>query len=70
MPNAMARIHNSWGHTWFTGEPVALDVLMEANNFDFSQDHTTRFHSGAPPWAARTLLSELKAMLVISCKPA
>ena len=49
------------------GAPAVLLLLALASILDFSQDHSTRLHSGAPPCAARYLLSGLKATLTTSC---
>ena len=54
-------------HTWRTAPAARLLVLTLAIALDFSQDHSTRFHSGPPPCAAMYLLSGLKATLVTSC---
>ncbi len=53
--------------TCVMGAPAGLLVLMLASSFDFSHCQRTRFQSGAPPCAARSLLSWLNITLVISC---
>ena len=57
-------------HTWWMALPFWLVVLVLAAILLFSQTHSVRFQSGAPPCVASRRPSGLKAMLTMSCRQA